>query len=75
MKFIPCTQLKTFLGTLGTHLKETLRTHDYWNEMGCIDCKDIKINDLLKREKESIFYEYDFGDGWVHKIKLVKILK
>lgn len=28
----------------------------------------------LMKEKDSIIYEYDFGDGWVHKITLEKIL-
>ena len=32
------------------------------------------ISDLLKDEKEKIEYEYDFGDGWVHDIKMEKIL-
>lgn len=33
-----------------------------------------KLSQLLKREKDSLNYEYDFGDGWEHKIVLEKIL-
>ncbi|NYZ70016.1 plasmid pRiA4b ORF-3 family protein [Endozoicomonas sp. SM1973] len=33
-----------------------------------------KLSDLLKKEKESLHYEYDFGDSWMHKITLEKIL-
>ncbi len=33
-----------------------------------------KLSDLLKAEKSSVMYEYDFGDGWEHKIVLEKIL-
>jgi len=29
---------------------------------------------LLKKEKDSLIYEYDFGDSWEHKIILEKIL-
>lgn len=32
------------------------------------------ISDLLKKEKDKIEYEYDFGDGWAHTITLEKIL-
>lgn len=32
------------------------------------------ISDLLEEEKEKIIYEYDFGDGWKHELKLEKIL-
>ncbi len=45
-----------------------------WNDYDNIDYKGIKISGLLKKEKESMIYEYDFGDGWEHKIVLEKIL-
>ena len=32
------------------------------------------LNELLGSEKETIVYEYDFGDSWEHKIILEKIL-
>jgi len=38
------------------------------------DYKKIRINNLLINEKDTIEYEYDFGDGWEHKIVLEKIL-
>jgi len=34
----------------------------------------VRIGSLLKEEKEWLVYEYDFGDGWTHKIILEKIL-
>ncbi len=34
----------------------------------------FRLNQVLKKEKDVIIYEYDFGDGWIHKIKLEKIL-
>lgn len=34
----------------------------------------VRIGSILKKEKDWIIYEYDFGDGWEHKIVLEKIL-
>jgi pRiA4b ORF-3-like protein len=33
-----------------------------------------KVSQLLKSEKDSLIYEYDFGDGWEHQVLLEKIL-
>lgn len=38
------------------------------------DETQYKLSDLLKSEQESLDYEYDFGDGWGHKVVLEKIL-
>lgn len=38
------------------------------------DESKYKLSQLLKKEKDSIIYEYDFGDSWEHKILLEKIL-
>jgi len=38
------------------------------------DEKKYKLSDVLKKEKDSMMYEYDFGDGWIHKVMLEKIL-
>ena len=42
---------------------------DGMNDQAC-----IKLNQLLKKEKDRIIYEYDFGDGWQHTVTLEKIL-
>ncbi len=39
-----------------------------------IDESLILLNEVLIQEKDWISYEYDFGDGWEHKIVLEKIL-
>ena len=39
-----------------------------------LDETDYRLNQLLKKEKDSVVYEYDFGDGWEHKITLEKAL-
>lgn len=38
------------------------------------DERTFKLSHLLKKEKDSLVYEYDFGDGWSHKVILEKIL-
>lgn len=41
---------------------------------GNIDYQGIKIRKLLCFEGDKILYVYDFGDDWVHEIRLEKIL-
>ena len=37
-------------------------------EVGTRSEDGIRIGSLLRKEKEWITYEYDFGDGWEHKL-------
>ena len=57
-----------------TYYQERTDDEEFWNEQEDVDYKDTKTSDLLKKEKEKVIYEYDFGDGWEHDIKLEKIL-
>ena len=34
----------------------------------------VRLNEVLLKEKDSMLYEYDFGDGWEHKVVLEKII-
>ncbi len=34
----------------------------------------VKLDQVLVQAKDAMFYEYDFGDGWRHKIVLEKVL-
>ncbi len=43
-------------------------------DMECEDENKYKLSQLLMQERDSLMYEYDFGDGWEHKIILEKIL-
>ena len=45
-----------------------------WDTMDTEDYSGIRVSDLLEEEKDSLIYEYDFGDGWEHQIVLEKIL-
>jgi hypothetical protein len=33
-----------------------------------------KVKEVLSLKNDKVYYEYDFGDGWVHEISLEKIL-
>ncbi len=76
--------IQTSMGWTNSHLHQFIKNKtfytermpddDLWNEMNNVDYKKMKISDLLKKEKEKIIYEYDFGDGWEHNIILEKIL-
>lgn len=46
----------------------------FWDDLDSVDYKKMKVSDLLKKEKEKIVYEYDFGDSWEHEIVLEKVL-
>lgn len=39
-----------------------------------LDSKDIRLNQIITEEGDKIEYEYDFGDGWIHTIRLEKVL-
>ena len=45
-----------------------------FDEMESMDEAKHTLADFPFREKEKFQYEYDFGDGWEHKIVLEKIL-
>lgn len=76
--------IQTTMGWTNSHLHQFINNRtfytkrmpddDLWDEMDNLDYKKIKISDLLKKEKEKIIYEYDFGDGWQHDIILEKCL-
>lgn len=38
------------------------------------DERRTRLNRVLRREKEALRYEYDFGDSWNHQVTLEKIL-
>ena len=45
-----------------------------WEEVH-IDESTVLLAQVLQNEKESLFYDYDFGDNWQHRITLEKILE
>lgn len=75
--------LQIIMGWAGSHLHQFISQGTFYGvpdddydlmDMEVLDETRFRLNQLLKTEKESIVYEYDFGDGWNHKITLEKIL-
>lgn len=40
-----------------------------------IDESGVQIGSVLRKARQWILYEYDFGDGWEHRITLEKVLQ
>jgi len=78
--------IQTTMGWTNSHLHQFIKNRtfysvkdpddDMWSDLDNVDYKKkkIRISDLLKKEKDKIIYEYDFGDGWEHDILLEKVL-
>lgn len=43
-------------------------------DMDVTDERKVYLQDIISNPKDNFIYEYDFGDGWEHKIVLEKIL-
>lgn len=72
--------IQVAMGWTDTHLHQFIVGNERYGipdpdfEDGTKPEDGIRIGTLLKKEKQWIIYEYDFGDGWKHKIILEKIL-
>lgn len=43
-------------------------------EMERLDERSVSLEEVLRKPKDTLSYEYDFGDSWMHRIVLEKIL-
>ena len=74
--------LQTVMGWSNTHLHQFIKDDLHYSipyEFDLFDFDDInytgmKVKELLLKEGDKIIYEYDFGDGWEHEVRLEKIL-
>ncbi|MBL7111168.1 MAG: plasmid pRiA4b ORF-3 family protein [Bacteroidales bacterium] len=74
--------IQIVMGWTNTHLHEFIHNGISYSEpddemLDGLDAEDstsVKVFDLLEREKDSLIYEYDFGDSWEHQIILEKVL-
>ena len=57
-----------------THNRKHYAPNDFEID-NSFDSSDIKLNTLLKKAKDRLFYEYDFGDSWNHTITLEDIIE
>jgi hypothetical protein len=47
---------------------------DEFGDLGTLDELDYRLRKVVLREGQQFHYEYDFGDGWRHTLRLEKIL-
>lgn len=43
------------------------------DKMGWADERALFLSEVLKKPKQKFWYEYDFGDSWIHEITVEKI--
>jgi len=73
--------LQTTMGWTNSHLHQFTDGKKFYSEpddddmMETVDYRKLKTSQLLKKEKDKLMYEYDFGDGWMHEVLLEKILE
>jgi hypothetical protein len=70
------------IGWANAHLHQFIINGNYYSipfsddlDGDMIDERKYKISDFLRKEKDKIIYEYDFGDSWEHTIVLERILE
>ena len=68
------------MGWTDSHLHQFIANNVFYGipdddfELEMEDESKYKLSQLLSKEKDTLIYEYDFGDSWEHKILLEKIL-
>lgn len=71
--------IQTAMGWTNTHLHHFLINDTVYSEpdeeslIEYIDYSNVRLHQVVSKENQVIIYEYDFGDGWEHKIQLEKI--
>lgn len=72
--------IQIVMGWGDEHLHQFLIGREYYGDERLADQGDVedeskvKLNALVKKEKERFLYEYDFGDSWEHRLDVEKIL-
>jgi len=47
---------------------------DYFSRSKILDAEEVSLDSHITRARQKFVYEYDFGDGWLHEIKVEKSL-
>lgn len=76
--------LQTAMGWTNSHLHQFIKDRTFyeppapegelWDNSG-IDYTGMTLNEFLLKKNDTIEYEYDFGDGWNHTIKLENMVE
>ena len=68
--------LQVVMGWTGSHLHQYRIKNTYYGEpndefgMRRVNEKKVRLNELLRKPKDRLVYEYDFGDSWEHDLVL-----
>jgi hypothetical protein len=71
--------LQVVMGWTDSHLHQFRRGSTYYGQpdpefgMRRENERKVRLNDVLRKAKDRMIYEYDFGDGWEHDIVLEAI--
>jgi hypothetical protein len=73
--------LQAAMGWYDSHLHQFIVGQTYYgvpsnDDFADLELKDerkARLNQVLRKPKQKIVYEYDFGDGWEHEILLEKV--
>jgi hypothetical protein len=74
------TILQVVMGWTDSHLHQFLASGTYYGtpdpELGIERQNErrVRLNEVLRRPKDRMEYEYDFGDGWEHDIVLERTM-
>lgn len=74
--------IQVVMGWRNSHLHQYKQNKRYYGQpdtesgfgLETLDEKEYKINQVMKKPKDKMIYEYDFGDSWEHNLILEKIL-
>jgi len=74
--------LQIVMGWTNSHLHQfhaesgiyCLNVEDNFGDLEKHDERRFSVADVVPREKTWFIYEYDFGDGWEHEVRVEKIL-
>lgn len=58
----------------GKQYSERMKDDGFWDEKLNVDYSGMTIAVLLQNKGDTIKYEYDFGDSWMHTLTLEEIL-
>jgi hypothetical protein len=70
--------LQAVMGWENSHLYQFIINKTYYGDpspqYGIEDAGKTRLDQVVKKEKTSFYYEYDFGDSWIHSMQIEKIL-
>ena len=74
------TVIQICMGWTNSHLHQFIKDRVFYAEPSpyddfpITDYRKMPVRDLLQAERDFVTYEYDFGDGWEHEVRLEKVL-